>query len=183
MQVQPYLFFDGRCDEALEFYKKAIDAKVEMLMRFKDAPDQSMISPGSHDKVMHAAVRVGDTQVLVSDGRCLGKPNFQGFALTITAPDAAEGERPDRQPEGRVEFGFRSLDFGCGCHGGSRVRGDGTRRLAAKTLFKNNIGVYVLRGTVCTSMAAPTCTGGTVRPGRPPPTRPTMPRPTASPSR
>ena len=93
MQVQPYLFFDGRCEEALEFYKKAIDAKVEMLMRFKDAPDQSMISSGSHDKVMHAAVRVGDTQVLVSDGRCLGKPNFQGFALTITAPDAAEGER------------------------------------------------------------------------------------------
>jgi PhnB protein len=93
MQVQPYLFFDGRCEEALEFYKKAIDAKVEMLMRFKDAPDQSMISPGSHDKVMHGAVRVGDSQVLVSDGRCLGKPEFQGFALTITAPDAAEGER------------------------------------------------------------------------------------------
>jgi PhnB protein len=93
MQVQPYLFFDGRCDEALEFYKKAIGAKVDMLMRFKDAPDQSMISPGSHDKVMHAAVHIGDTQVLMSDGRCLGKPNFQGFALTITAPDAAEGER------------------------------------------------------------------------------------------
>ena len=93
MQVQPYLFFDGRCDEALEFYKKAVDAKVDMLMRFKDAPDQSMVSPGSHDKVMHAAVHIGDTQVLMSDGRCLGKPNFQGFALTITAPDAAEGER------------------------------------------------------------------------------------------
>ena len=93
MQVQPYLFFDGRCDEALEFYQKAVGAKVGTVMRFKDAPDQSMISPGSHDKVMHAAVRVGDTQVLVSDGRRLGKPTFQGFALTITAPDAAEGER------------------------------------------------------------------------------------------
>ena len=93
MQVQPYLFFDGRCDEALEFYKKVLGAKVDMLMRFKDAPDQSMISPGSHDKVMHAAVHVGDTQLLMSDGRCLGKPNFQGFALTITASDAAEGER------------------------------------------------------------------------------------------
>jgi PhnB protein len=93
MQVQPYLFFDGRCDEALEFYKKAIGAKVDMLMRFKDAPDQSMISPGSHDKVMHAAVHIGETQVLMSDGRCLGKPNFQGFALTISAPDTAEAER------------------------------------------------------------------------------------------
>jgi PhnB protein len=93
MQVQPYLFFDGRCDEALEFYKKVLDAKVDMLMRFKDAPDQSMVSPGSHDKVMHSAVRIGDTQLLMSDGRCQGKPSFQGFSLTITAPDAAEGER------------------------------------------------------------------------------------------
>src|ERR1700680_2780258 len=93
MQIQTYLFFDGRCDDALEFYNKAIDAKVEMLMRYKDAPDQSMISPGSHDKVMHAAVRVGDTQVLMSDGHCQGKPVFQGFSLTITAPDNAEGER------------------------------------------------------------------------------------------
>ena len=64
MQVQPYLFFDGRCDEALEFYKKAVGAKVDMLMRFKDAPDQSMISPGSKDKVMHAQFEVGDTKVL-----------------------------------------------------------------------------------------------------------------------
>jgi PhnB protein len=93
MQVQPYIFFDGRCDEALKFYEKALGAKVDMLMRFQDAPDQSMISPGSQDKVMHAAVHIGDTQVLMSDGRCLGKPSFQGFALTISAPDDAEGDR------------------------------------------------------------------------------------------
>src|SRR5215467_4295695 len=93
MQVQPYLFFDGRCEEALEFYNKAVDAKVDMLMRFKEAPDQSMVSPDSRDKVMHAAVHIGDTQVLMSDGRCMGKPSFQGFSLTITAPDVAEGER------------------------------------------------------------------------------------------
>ena len=110
MQVQPYVFFDGRCDEALEFYKKAIDAKVNMLMRFKDAPDQSMISPGSHDKVMHAAVHIGDTQVLMSDGRCLGKPNFQGFALTITAPDACRGRAP-LQCAGRWRPG---ADAACG---------------------------------------------------------------------
>lgn len=93
MQVLPYLFFDGRCEEAIEFYKKAIDAKVDMLMRFKESPDQSMISPGNSDKVMHAAMHVGDTQLLLSDGRCLGKPSFQGFALTITATDNADGER------------------------------------------------------------------------------------------
>jgi len=93
MQVQPYLFFDGRCDEALDFYKKTLGAKVDMLMRFKEAPDQSMVAPGSGEKVMHCAFHVGDTQVLASDGRCMGKPSFQGFALTITARDNAEAER------------------------------------------------------------------------------------------
>ena len=93
MQVQPYLFFDGRCDEALEFYKKNLGATVDMLMRFKEAPDQSMVSPDSREKVMHSAFRIGETQVLASDGRCMGKPNFQGFSLTITAKDNAEAER------------------------------------------------------------------------------------------
>jgi PhnB protein len=93
MDVQPYLFFDGRCEEALEFYKKTLGAKVEMLMRFNEAPDQSMISPGSADKVMHASVRVGDAVVLASDGRCLGNPNFQGFALTISAKTEAEADK------------------------------------------------------------------------------------------
>ena len=93
MQVQPYLFFDGRCDDALNFYKTALGAKVDMLMRFKEAPDQSMVSPDSKDKVMHAAVHIGDTQVLMSDGRCQGKPSFQGFSLTVNAPDVAAAER------------------------------------------------------------------------------------------
>jgi PhnB protein len=93
MQVQPYIFFDGRCDEALKFYEKALGAKVDMLMRFKEAPDQSMVSPESKDKVMHAAVHIGDTQLLMSDGRCQGKPSFQGFALTVYAADNAEADR------------------------------------------------------------------------------------------
>ena len=93
MYVQPYLMFDGRCDEALEFYKKAIGLEVKMLMRFKDAPDPSMISPGSADKVMHAQVQISDSTVLASDGRCLGKPNFQGFTLTISAKTEAEAEK------------------------------------------------------------------------------------------
>jgi PhnB protein len=93
MQVQPYIFFDGRCDEALKFYEKALGAKVDMLMRFKEAPDQSMISPGSHDKVMHAAVHLGDTQVLMSDGRCQGKTNFQGFSLAVSVKDEAEADK------------------------------------------------------------------------------------------
>jgi len=93
MQVQTYLFFDGRCEEALEFYRSALGAEVAALMRFKDAPDQSMVSPGSEDKVMHADFRIGDTTVLASDGRCEGQPSFQGFALSLIAPNEAEAER------------------------------------------------------------------------------------------
>ena len=93
MQIQPYLSFEGRADEAIEFYKKAIDAKVDMLMRFKEAPDQSMVTPESKDKVMHAALRAGDTQLLVSDGRCTGGPNFQGIALALSVAKEADADR------------------------------------------------------------------------------------------
>jgi PhnB protein len=93
MLVQPYLNFNGCCDEALEFYKKAIGAKVGMLMRFKDAPDQSMISPGSENKVMHSSFQVGETTIMASDGRCTGKANFHGIALSITANSEAEADK------------------------------------------------------------------------------------------
>jgi PhnB protein len=93
MQVQAYLFFDGRADEAIEFYKKAVGAKPKMLMRFKDAPDQSMVAPGSAEKVMHAAVDIGDTTVLMSDGRCTGQTSFKGFSLVVSAPSEAEADK------------------------------------------------------------------------------------------
>ena len=96
MQVQPYLFFDGRCEEAIEFYRAKLGAEVTMLMRFKDSPEPhqpGMIPPGAENKVMHAHLRIGDTAVLASDGRCQGKPNFQGFALSLTAPTDADADR------------------------------------------------------------------------------------------
>jgi PhnB protein len=96
MQVQPYLFFDGRCEEAVEFYKGALGAEVEMLLRFKDSPDPpppGMVPPGSEDKVMHTCFRIGDTAVMASDGRCQGQPSFQGFSLSLTAADEAEADR------------------------------------------------------------------------------------------
>jgi PhnB protein len=96
MQVQPYLFFDGRCEEAVEFYKRALGAEVTMLMRFKDSPeppDPGMVPPGSGDKIMHTSFRIGDTTVMASDGRCQGQPSFAGFSLSLTAPDDAEAER------------------------------------------------------------------------------------------
>jgi PhnB protein len=92
MQVQPYLVFEGRCEEAIEFYKKALDARVEMLMRFKDAP-AGECAPGSDDKVMHACLKIGEAAVMVSDGRMQGKPAFQGFALSLDVQNKDEAER------------------------------------------------------------------------------------------
>jgi PhnB protein len=93
MQVQPYLFFEGRCEEAVEFYRRALGAEVEMLMRFKDSPDPTMVPPNAGDKVMHMSFRIGETAVLASDGRCQGHPSFQGFSLSLTVPHDAEAER------------------------------------------------------------------------------------------
>jgi PhnB protein len=94
MQVQPYLFFDGRCDEAVEFYRKVLGAEVKMLMRFKEHPDpDATCAPGSENNVMHANLRIGDTTVFASDGRGLGHPEFRGFALSLTVSDEAEAGR------------------------------------------------------------------------------------------
>ena len=92
MQVQPYLMFGGRCEEAVEFYRTALGAHSVMLKRFKEAPDPNMCQPGTDDKVMHMSFQIGDSTILASDGRCEGKTNFQGFSLTLTADDEAEAE-------------------------------------------------------------------------------------------
>jgi PhnB protein len=98
MYVQSYLFFDGRCDEALEFYRKALGAEVQMLVRFKDSPVPP--NPGDcggkvppADKVMHAQFRVGDTVIMASDGQCQGQAKFEGFVLSMTVDDAAQADR------------------------------------------------------------------------------------------
>ena len=96
MQVQPYLFFDGRCEEALAFYRRSLGAEVAMLMRFKDCPVPTapgMVPPGGEDKVMHANFRIGETVVMASDGQCGGRPSFQGFSLSLTAANEAEADR------------------------------------------------------------------------------------------
>jgi len=96
MHIQPYLTFDGRCEEAVDFYRKVLGAEVSMLMRFKDSPEPpapGMVPAGAENKVMHASFRIGDTTVMASDGRCLGKPTFQGFSLSLTVADDATAER------------------------------------------------------------------------------------------
>lgn len=96
--VNPYLFFNGRCEEAIEFYGKAVGAESLMLVRYKDAPpetkaqhQQQCNSPMDETKVMHARLRIGDSMFMLSDGPCSGK--YDGFALSLTAPSAADAER------------------------------------------------------------------------------------------
>ena len=95
MPVQPYLFFDGCCEEALAFYRRALGAEIVMAMRWKDSPDQAACpqDPANADKIMHAQFRIGGSDVMASDGNCQGRPSFEGFALSLTPPDAAEAER------------------------------------------------------------------------------------------
>lgn len=93
MQIQSYLFFDGRCDEAIEFYKSVFGAEVGMLMRWKDSPDKSMCTPANENKVMHSSVTIGESRVMMSDGRNSGAPKFEGFALSVNAKDDADADR------------------------------------------------------------------------------------------
>src|SRR5436305_3495596 len=90
--VQPYLFFNGRCDEALQFYRSALGAEVEMLSGCKDAPEPGMAQPGMENKVMHASFRVGETVLMASDGRSDGQPVFEDFSLSIIVPDEEKAE-------------------------------------------------------------------------------------------
>lgn len=101
MEIQPYLFFEGRCEEAVNFYRDALGAEVTAMMRFKDSPEPpnpDMCAGGGPvnidgDKVMHASFRIGKTEVMASDGMANGQPKFEGFSLSISARDEAEADR------------------------------------------------------------------------------------------
>ena len=95
MSINPYLFFDGRAEEALAFYKKVLGAKEGMVLRYKDAPKeaQANMKPGTLDKIMHMSFKVGDSDLMGSDGHCNGEPSFQGFSLSYSAKDDAEADR------------------------------------------------------------------------------------------
>jgi PhnB protein len=128
--VQPYLFFDGRCEEAIEFYRRALGAEVQMLLRFKDSPEPPQPGcqpPGTENKVMHAQFTVGETLVLASDGRCMGNPNFQGFGLSLTVPTVEDADRA-----------FNAL-----------TDGGQVQMPLAKTFFSPRFGMLIDRFGVC----------------------------------
>jgi PhnB protein len=124
MQVEPYLNFEGRCEEAIEFYKKAIGAKVEMMMRNEDAPEQHPdMAPGTGKKILHSSFRVGDSRVMGTDGFGKGAPRFEGITLSLSVADEAEAKRR-----------FNAL-----------VEGGKATMPLAKTFFSSSFGMLVDR--------------------------------------
>jgi PhnB protein len=129
MDIQPYVFFDGRAEEAIEFYKQVLGAKVGRLMRFKECPDPQpgSIPAGTEEKIMHADITIGDSTLLLSDGHCSGNASFQGFSLTIRVANDAEAKKvfdalsaggQVRMPLGKTffasSFGMLADKFGLG---------------------------------------------------------------------
>jgi len=95
MAIEPYLFFNGNCEEAIDFYKKALGAELVMLMRYRESPEPpppGMVPAGWDDKVMHASLRIGNGTLMASDG-CSEGPSFKGFSLSLSAADEAEAKR------------------------------------------------------------------------------------------
>jgi PhnB protein len=94
--VQPYLFFNGSCEQAVEFYRKALGAEVDMMMRFKESPEPpqpGMVPPGFEDKILHATFHIGETTLMASDGCSAEKASFAGFSLALSVPSEAEADR------------------------------------------------------------------------------------------
>ena len=121
MSVQPYLFLEGRCEEALAFWRDALGAEVEGVMRYRESPDPpppGMLAPGSEDRIMHSSVRVAGATLMASDGMCSGTPRFEGFSIAVAWPDLETARRRfDALADGgevRMPFGptFWSAGFG-----------------------------------------------------------------------
>lgn len=94
--VQPYIFFNGSCEQAVDFYRKALGAEVEMMLRFKESPEPpppGRVPPGYENKIMHCSFRIGSTLLMASDGCDSGKPNFDGFSLSISLADEKEVDK------------------------------------------------------------------------------------------
>ena len=96
MQVQPYIYFDGRCEEAVNFYRTALNAEVTMMIRFKENPEAQANHMGGKEldeKIMHASFKVGQTDVMASDGYAKGKPEFKGISLSVSTATEAEAKK------------------------------------------------------------------------------------------
>ena len=113
MEVQPYLFFEGRCREALEFYKKVLGAEVLMSMKFSESPDPNACAEVPGDSIMHASFKIGNSTIMASDGRSSGKLKFEGFALSVTPATDEQAHRifADLSKGGQVQMPLAKTFF------------------------------------------------------------------------
>jgi len=96
MKIDPYLFFDGRCEEAIEFYKSALGAEVQMVMRNSESPappPEGMLPPGSENKIMHSSLLIKGALIMMSDGHCSGKTEFKGFSISLDCDTQDEARK------------------------------------------------------------------------------------------
>lgn len=112
MPIEPYLSFNGRCDDAIEFYQKALGAEIQMVMRFNESPDpvpEGMLPPGHENKVMHSCLTIGDANLMLSDGMSREPPKFSGISLSLQAKD---GDQAKRWFDALSEGGSVQMPFG-----------------------------------------------------------------------
>ena len=115
-KIEPYIFFEGRADEAIEFYKQALGAQVEMIMRYKDSPEPpppEQVAPGSEEKIMHSSITVGGQRIMISDGGCSGESKIGGFSLSLSVANEAEAQRlfEGLSPGGQVHMPLGATFF------------------------------------------------------------------------
>ena len=115
-QVQPYLFFGGRAEEAIDYYQRVLGAVVEAKIRFSENPEPpppGVLPPGTDDKIMHASLKIGDATIMISDGMASGKPNFDGISLTLEVDSVAEVDRlfAALEKDGKVEMPLSKTFF------------------------------------------------------------------------
>lgn len=125
MKIEPCFYFQGQCEQAMNFYREVLSAEVLSIIRLKDSPNPQLVRPGTEDKILRAVLRIGENTLLVSDGHNAGKPSFQGVSINLTVDGAAKAARllgalseggeiriPLRESGGGAAFGTVVDQFG-----------------------------------------------------------------------
>ena len=93
MQLNPYLFFNGQCEEAFKFYADCLGGQIEAMMSHAGTPAEEHVPAEWRDKIMHARLSVGDQVLMASDAPPEHYQKPQGFSVSIGIKDPAEAER------------------------------------------------------------------------------------------
>jgi PhnB protein len=123
MQLNSYLMFDGRCEEAFQFYTQVLGGKIEAIMKHTGTPAEQHAPPEWRDKILHACLNVGGTKLMGSDMPPDSYEEPKGSFVNINVEDPAAAERI-----------FHALE-----------EGGAVRMPIAKTFFAERFGMVVDR--------------------------------------